>query len=109
MKGCTSGAMYSTVPTGEMASSCFMLMVRPKSPRRTLPSSAMNMFSSFTSLHRQGLHCYILTTAPAGGHETYEMSHSCYSKGLLCGCRSVCPQSMHQLFLQHLRGELLRI
>ena len=29
---CTSGAMYSTVPTGEMASSCFMLIVSPKSP-----------------------------------------------------------------------------
>lgn len=28
----TSGAMYSTVPTGEMADSCRMLMVSPKSP-----------------------------------------------------------------------------
>ena len=43
--------MYSTVPTGEMASSCILLIVSPKSPTRTEPSAARKMFSSFTSLH----------------------------------------------------------
>ena len=46
----TSGAMYSTVPTGLMASSCFMLMVRPKSPSLTRPSPSRKMFSSLMSL-----------------------------------------------------------
>ena len=41
--------MYSTVPTGEIASSCFRLSVRPKSPRRTRPSSPTKTFSSLTS------------------------------------------------------------
>ena len=47
----TSGAMYSTVPTGLMATSCFMLMVSPKSPSFTRPSPPMKMFSSLISLH----------------------------------------------------------
>ncbi len=47
----TSGAIYSTVPTGLMATSCFMLMVSPKSPSFTRPSLPMKMFSSLISLH----------------------------------------------------------
>lgn len=50
----TSGAMYSTVPTGEIADSCFMLMVSPKSPSLTRPASSMKMFSSLMSLRGAG-------------------------------------------------------
>ena len=46
----TSGAMYSTVPTGETASSCFVLIDRPKSPRRISFLDVKKMFSSLTSL-----------------------------------------------------------
>ncbi len=52
----TSGAIYSTVPTGLMATSCFMLMVSPKSPSFTRPSPPMKMFSSLISLH---LHVFL--------------------------------------------------
>ena len=57
--GRASGAMYSTVPTGEMASSCILLMVSPKSPTRTEPSAARKMFSSFTSLHSSHRHLLV--------------------------------------------------
>lgn len=49
----TSGAMYSTVPTGEMADSCRMLMVSPKSPCAHHPGSiAERRLLSFLCVRR---------------------------------------------------------
>lgn len=46
----TSGAMYSTVPTGEMGISCLRLRASPKSPSFMRLLDVRKMFSSFTSL-----------------------------------------------------------
>lgn len=50
----TSGAMYSTVPTGLIASSCRVLMVSPKSPSLMTCSPVRKMFSSLMSLFAGG-------------------------------------------------------
>ena len=46
----TSGAMYSTVPTGLIASSWRVLMVSPKSPSLMTCSPVKKMFSNLMSL-----------------------------------------------------------
>jgi hypothetical protein len=45
-----SGAMYSSVPTGDMARSSSTEMARPKSPSCRCPRLEMNRFSSLMSL-----------------------------------------------------------
>lgn len=57
----TSGDMYSTVPTGLMAASCFMLIVSPKSPSFSSPPLPMKMFSSFTSRWMTASACILCT------------------------------------------------